>query len=68
MSSATMTIAAGVVASLFLGTISNYLYDLLRGKGFFPNRPSLKAIVIIILSILPFIFIVVMPSGSPLWF
>jgi len=45
--SPTLWIIAGLVASLFLGAVSSWIYDLLKDK-IFPNRPSIRAIVVIV--------------------
>ena len=51
-----------VLAGVLLGTVSNWLYDLLRDYGFFPDRAGWKAVVIIGVSVLPLVFLVVLPE------
>jgi hypothetical protein len=52
-------IIAAVISSVILGSLSNWIYDLLKDSGVFPNRLSLKAIAIVLLGSLPFVFLVV---------
>ena len=46
-----------VIASLFLGIVSNWLYDVFRKKGGFPDRPTFKTITIIAFTIAVFIIL-----------
>jgi hypothetical protein len=55
-------ITVGIIAGLILGTLSNYLYDLLKQLGIFPDRPTVKRLLIILVAALPFIFLVVLPQ------
>lgn len=51
--SQTLLIVIGIIAGIFLGALSNWVYDLLRQVGFLPDKPTLKRVVIIVLSFLP---------------
>jgi hypothetical protein len=51
-------IVASIVASVFLGAISNWIYDQLRRKGFFPYRATMKAIIVIALASVPFALLI----------
>ncbi len=57
-------VAAGIVASICLGTLSNWLYDLLRTRGVFPDKPTVKASIIIFLASLPFILLILLSEAS----
>lgn len=57
-----LLIILSVVAGLVLGALSNWLYDLLKGAGIFPDRPRLKHILVIVLGALPLIVLVALPE------
>ena len=52
------------VAGVVLGTVSNWLYDLLRARGLFPTTPTWKAIIIVAIAVLPLIVLVVWPEWT----
>jgi hypothetical protein len=64
MSLQTLILITGVVASVGLGSYSNYIYDILKRMGFFPDKPTVKTIVRVIITALPFICVVVFPTVS----
>jgi drug/metabolite transporter (DMT)-like permease len=52
----------GVAASVVLGAISNWIYDVLRDRGVFPHRPTVRAVAIIVLASVPLLLFVVLPE------
>jgi phosphate/sulfate permease len=47
-----------IVASIFLGTVSNWIYDLLKDRGLFPDKFTFKAAVTIVLASCPLILLI----------
>lgn len=60
----TILIFAGIFAALFLGTVSNWIYDLLKGTVF-PDKPTHKRIFIVVISALPLAVLVALPQLPP---
>ncbi len=56
----------GILSSLIQGTISNWAYDLLRNAGFFPDRPSLKRVLIVLVALLLLVLLVALLDVIPL--
>ena len=52
-------IAAGTLAMIALGTLSNWIYDLLSDRGVFPRSPTIKWSAVIAIACLPFVAVVV---------
>jgi hypothetical protein len=61
-------IIIGLIAGLFLGALSNWIYDLLKGAGVFPDRPHYKHLLVIFLGSLPLILLVALPEFFDLSF
>lgn len=57
-----LAIFLSIVASIILGALSNWLYDLLRHRKVFPKRPSIKRAVIICVASIPFLVLVALPN------
>jgi hypothetical protein len=55
-------ILLGIVASIFLGSVSNWIYDLLKSNGVFPIKPTTRHIFIIALICFPLILLVALPQ------
>jgi len=49
-----------VIASILVGSISNWIYDLLKNVGVFPNKPTLKAMAVVGFASLPFILLIIL--------
>jgi len=62
MNSQIMLIIVGIVASVFLGAVSNWIYDLLKNKGIFPHRPTVKAVIVVVLASVPFVLLIALPE------
>ncbi len=60
-----------IFAGIFLGTLSNWLYDLLKDRGVFPTKPTIKHIIVVFVAFLPFVLLVALPqiieSDNPIW-
>lgn len=54
-------ILASVLSGVVLGLLSNWIYDILKQRGIFPERPSLQKLIIIIAAFAPFILLVALP-------
>lgn len=52
------------LASIFLGVITNWIYDLLRDREILPDKPTLKIVVLIIFIGLAFIFFTNLQENS----
>jgi hypothetical protein len=52
----------GVVASILLGSVSNWVYDLLRAKGIFPNKVSIKTLIVVGLASVPLVLLAAFPE------
>ena len=50
-----------VIAGVILGTLSNWIYDLFKGAGIFPEKPTLKKVTAVGLGFVPFILLVILP-------
>ena len=61
-----LMILTSMVAGVFLGTVSNWIYDLLGKRGVFPDKPRLKHIIVVILGCLPLLLLVALPELSSL--
>lgn len=57
-------IILSVTASVFLGAVSNWVYDLFRAKGILPNQLTLRAMLVVGLASVPLIFLVAYPEIS----
>jgi hypothetical protein len=55
-------ILVSVLAGIFLNILSNWLYDLLKQKGFLPEKPSLRTLIVALITSLPLIILVAMPQ------
>jgi len=55
-------IVVSIVAGVLLGTLSNWVYDLLKQGGFFRDRPTVKRLIIIVLSFLPLVVLIALPE------
>ena len=51
---------SAVIAGIVLDVLGNYVYDLLRTRGWLPERPSIKRILLIILFFVPFFIIMLL--------
>lgn len=51
-----------LIAGLLLSVVSNWIYDVCRQKGWFPDNPSFKRVIILIFLFLPLVFIVALPD------
>ncbi len=58
----TILIVIGIIAGVLVGVLSNWIYDLLKAAGVFPDKPTLKRLIIILLSFLPLICLVALPE------
>ena len=54
----TLGIILGIVAGVFLATVSNWLYDLAAKAGWFPKKPRPKHIIVVLLGCLPLVVLV----------
>ena len=57
-----LSLIISIVAGLLLGAVSNWIYDLLKNRGFFPDKPGLKHVIIVILACLPLLLLVALPE------
>lgn len=55
-------IIGATIAGVLLGILSNWLYDLSKRAGLFPDRPTLKRFVSIVFLFLPIVIIAVFPD------
>lgn len=55
-------ITLAVIASVFLGAISNWIYELLKNRGFFPDKLTVKATTIVVLASFPFVILIIFPQ------
>jgi hypothetical protein len=53
-------IILAIIAGVALDVLGNYIYDLFRTRGWLPERPSIKRILLIILFFVPFLLIVLL--------
>lgn len=51
-----------LVAGVLLSALSNWVYDLLRQRGVFPDKPSLKRVILTAIGFLPLVIVVVLPQ------
>jgi len=64
MSLQIVNILISIIATIFLSTVSNWLYDLLKSKGIFPDKPTFQKTVIIALGCLFLSVLVALPQVS----
>lgn len=57
-----IAVILSIIAGIFLGVLSNWIYDILRARGYFPNRPSIKKIAVVIAIASPLVLFVLLPS------
>jgi len=55
-------IVLSVIAGVILGVVSNWIYDISRNRGYLPDRPSLKRVVIVVFVFLPIVLFVALPA------
>jgi hypothetical protein len=55
-------VVVSVLAGVCLGALSNWIYDLLKDVGFFPEQLTLKAVFIVVVAALPLVILVVLPE------
>lgn len=65
MSDLLIIVVSGIFASIFFGVFSNYLYDLMKLWGFFPEKPSVKNALVLIFISVPFFILILLPELSP---
>jgi len=53
-----------VIAGIALGVLGNYIYDLLRARGWLPERPSIKRVLLIVLFFVPFLCVALWPHSG----
>ena len=51
-----------ILVGLILSVLSNWLYDALKRRGLFPETPTLKRLIVIILGFSPFLILVALPA------
>lgn len=51
-----------LVAGVLLSALSNWVYDLLRQRGLFPDKPSIKRVVLTAIVFLPLVVVVILPQ------
>ncbi len=66
MSTQMALVVTSIVASVMLGTLSNWFYDLLREAGFLPSGPRLRVVLVVVLASIPLILLAASPSMSPI--
>lgn len=59
-------IFVSVISGVVLAMASNWLYDIFKAKGIFPERPTLKRFIVIVLGFIPFVFLVALPLILPM--
>jgi len=57
-----LLILVGIITGLFLDVLSNWLYEIFRQKGFLPDKPSFKRLLLVLLFFLPIILLVILPE------
>ena len=57
-----LMVIVSLIAGVFLGAVSNWVYDLLKDKGVFPNKPRLKHFLVVFLAVLPLLLLVALPQ------
>jgi len=57
-----LTIFLSIVAGVILGVLSNWLYDILRDKGFLPANPTPGRVLVVFIAFIPFLLLVALPS------
>jgi hypothetical protein len=55
-------VIVSVIASVILGTVSNYLYDLCKKHGYFPSRPNAKRTILLVTVFVPFVLLIALPE------
>ncbi len=57
-----LSIILSIAAGIILGVLSNWLYDLLRARNVFPEKPTLKRVIMVVFGFIPFLLIVALPA------
>lgn len=57
-----IVVIISIVAGVFLGVFSNWLYDLARKRDLLPKNPSIKMLVVVLIASLPLVLLVALPS------
>ena len=57
-----LIVIVSIIAGIILGVLSNWLYDLLRDKDIFPEKPTIKRAIVIILGFAPLLLLVALPT------
>lgn len=65
MGTKVIVILGTVAASLLLGVLSDWLYDLLTAKRILPKKPSLKRSLVVVVILLPLAFMLTWLTISP---
>lgn len=60
-----LVVVLGIIAGIILGVLSNWIYDILKSRGFLPDRPSVKHTVVVVFAFIPIVFLVALPSFMP---
>jgi hypothetical protein len=55
-------VVLSVIASIVLAPIGEYLYDLLRARGVFPDKPTIKMLVPLAMACIPLVLLVALPD------
>lgn len=55
-------IIVSILAGIFLGTLSNWIYDLLKQKAVLPERPTVRLVLMVLLFFLPLAVLVALPQ------
>jgi amino acid transporter len=63
-----LAVLIGIVCGVILGSFSNYLYDLLKGRVF-RDRPTAKYLIILTISFFPFLLMIAasQTANASLW-
>lgn len=57
-----LAILISILAGVILGVLSNWFYDLLKARELLPEKPSIKHLLVILLSFTPFLLLVALPE------
>lgn len=60
-----LAIFISITAGVLLGVVSNWLYDVLKNKGLFPDNPTRKHVAVGIAFFIPFVVLVGLPGLLP---